>query len=177
MGSFKVGKKEFSKIYYDYAQAIYRYCLYRVYSKDVAEDLMQEVFIKTWKYLKAGKKIENIRPFLYRVAKNLIVDFYRGAGKTEKKKKSLDEMVDNNRLPLGLYYNQKQKIESKLFLDEVFKVISRLPKPYQDVLVMRYVEDLTPKEIAEIFNTTIKNISARKKRAIRKLDSILREND
>ena len=81
MESFPVpqGKKEqeFSALYHQHADAIYRHCYFRVHNKDLAEDLTQETFIKTWKYIIEGKEIKNMKAFLYRVALNLIIDHSR----------------------------------------------------------------------------------------------------
>jgi len=76
-------EKEFLDAYEKYADAIYRHCYFRVYNKELAEDLTQETFIKTWKYIVEGKEVKNIKSFLYRVAVNLIIDNSR------KKKKCI----------------------------------------------------------------------------------------
>ena len=65
-------EQEFLDAYKQYADSIYRHCYFRVYNKELAEDLTQETFIKTWKYIAQGKEIKNIKAFLYRVAVNLI---------------------------------------------------------------------------------------------------------
>src|SRR5579863_136343 len=67
-------EKEFLEAYQHYADAIYRHCYFRVYNKELAEDLTQETFIKTWKYITEGKEIKNLKAFLYKVAVNLIID-------------------------------------------------------------------------------------------------------
>jgi RNA polymerase sigma factor (sigma-70 family) len=83
-------------------------------------------------------------------------------------------MMDDNNIPIKLIYNPEQSLEDKILLEEVLQIIRKMPKHYQDVLVMIYVEDLKPKEIAKIFNTTVKNVSIRKRRAIKKLDQLLK---
>jgi len=173
---FIKNREEFSKYYNQYAQSIYRYCFYRVYSKETAEDITQDVFVRAWEYFER-KKIENPRPFLYRVARNLVIDFHRKQGKAERKKMSFEEILRRNKLPEAFFYNPAESLENNLLFTQIFSVMRLLPKSYQDLLVMRYVEDLKPKEIAKICNTTEKNISARKKRAIRKLDEILAKNN
>ena len=52
-------EKEFLDAYQQYADAIYRHCFFRVYNRDLAQDLTQETFIKTWKYISEGKEIKN----------------------------------------------------------------------------------------------------------------------
>src|ERR1043165_1036473 len=70
-------EKEFLDAYKQHADAIFRHCYFRVYNKDLAEDLTQDTFIKTWKYISEGKEIKNIKAFLYKVAVNLIIDHSR----------------------------------------------------------------------------------------------------
>ena len=70
-------EKEFLSAYEKYANDIYRHCYFRVYNKELAEDLTQETFIKTWKYIVAGQEIKNTKSFLYKVAVNLIIDHSR----------------------------------------------------------------------------------------------------
>src|SRR3989344_7747615 len=69
-----MSEKEFLDAYEQHADAIYRHCYFRVYNEDLAKDLSQETFIKTWKYVTEVKEIKNIKAFLYRVAVNLIID-------------------------------------------------------------------------------------------------------
>ncbi|OGZ27436.1 MAG: hypothetical protein A2365_03095 [Candidatus Nealsonbacteria bacterium RIFOXYB1_FULL_40_15] len=164
-------KKEFSEIYDRYADSIYRYSFYRVYSADIAEDITQETFTKTWKYMKQGRTVREMRPFLYRVAKNLIIDLYRKKKFTDRR--SLEEILSSKKAA-KLSYRQEELFENNDLARRVFEIMQKLPRIYQDVLVMRYVENMKLKEIAEACNTTVKNISARNRRAIQKLEVIIR---
>ncbi|MBI4708588.1 MAG: RNA polymerase sigma factor [Candidatus Portnoybacteria bacterium] len=169
-------REEFVAIYKKYAQPVYRYCFFRVGSKDLAEELMQEAFIKTWQYIVGGKKIENIRSFLYQVSRNLIIDYYRQREAKYKKTLSL-ETIGVETMKNGLAYEKKDDYEKTDLLREVFSVIGRLPKMYQDLLIMKYVQDLRPKEIANILKASNKNVSAKLKRAEKKLNWILENSE
>ena len=74
-------KKEFGKIYDKNINQIYRFVFLKVSSREKAEDLTSEVFTRGWNRFKDGKKIDNVRAFLYRVARNLIIDHYREKGR------------------------------------------------------------------------------------------------
>src|SRR3989338_4735544 len=81
---------EFLQAYEAYNDAIFRYCYFRVYDRERARELSQETFMKAWEYLsRTGKKIENLRAFLYKIATNLIIDNSRQKG---KKTVSLDQL-------------------------------------------------------------------------------------
>lgn len=102
------------------------------------------------------------------MARNLIADFYRKKAKVEKEKKSLQEPPREGLL---------ESMEKKILFKNIFKVMGRLPKSYQDILILLYVEDLKPKEISQIYQITEKNVSVRKRRALKKLDFLLAKNN
>lgn len=163
--------KEFFELSYDlYSDAIFRYCKYQTSNREKALDITQDTFVKTWEYLSSGKEVENIRAFLYRVAGNLIIDDRR-----KKKSESLDQITEagheiedeSNELE-----NRENAFEGKLAMETVQK----LDEKYRDVIIMRYVEDMDIKEIAEILKESENNISVRIHRGLEKLKSILNEN-
>lgn len=163
-------QKDFIDAYDKYADAIYRYCFFRVYSKNLAEELTQETFMRMWGYLSKGKEVENMQAFLYRVARNLIVDSYRKAETRGKKEQSFNELLDYKKESLEPSYNGKEDVERDTLLGEVVEAIKKLPQGYRDVLIMHYMEGLSPKEIAEILNTNPNNISVKIYKAIKKLN-------
>ena len=67
----------FFEAYEAYADAIFRHCYFRLNDRELAKDMMQEAFTRTWEYVQNGNNPTNIRAFIYRVASNLIIDHYR----------------------------------------------------------------------------------------------------
>ena len=63
-------KEIFMQSYEEFSDAIFRYALFQTSNKETALDIAQDTFTKTWQYLQKGEEIENIRAFLYRVARN-----------------------------------------------------------------------------------------------------------
>ncbi len=156
---------EFLKTYENESDAIYRYCYFRVYEKEKARDFMQEAFTKTWQYISEGHNIENIRAFVYKTANNLIIDSVR-----KKKESSLEAMKENGFEP-GKCMNEL----SDRFLDAKVAIekLQHLNTEYQEVVYMRYVENLSPREISEIIGESVNVISVRIHRGIKKLKKIL----
>src|SRR3989338_11402702 len=76
------------------SDAIFRYCYYRVFDREKAKDYVQETYLRPWKYLAEGRKVDNIRAFLYRTATNLIIDESR-----KKKATSLDQIIEKGFVP------------------------------------------------------------------------------
>ena len=70
-------KETFSQIYDQWIEKIFRFVFLKVNSEEVAQDLTSETFTRCWECFKNGDKIDNPSAFLYQIARNLVVDFYR----------------------------------------------------------------------------------------------------
>ena len=81
-GSLAGDEEQFGKIYDKYSQAIYRYIFFRISDHELAQDLMADTFLRAWQYVSAEEReIDNLKALLYRIAGNLVVDFYRRRGR------------------------------------------------------------------------------------------------
>jgi len=156
-------ENQFSKAYEAYSESIYRHCFFRVWRKGRAEELLQETFLRLWVYLREGNKVENIRALLYKIANNLIIDESR-----KKKEESLDQILENpeRREPKS---NDHQDIEKNILIQEVLSQIQVLEEGDRDLLVMRFIDDLDPKDIAEILSISANHASVKINRALKNL--------
>lgn len=160
-------EKEFLDAYKNHADAIYRHCYFRVYNKDLAEDLTQETFIKTWKYIAEGKEIKNIKAFLYRVAINLIIDNSR------KKTALIFDDIKEKEVSMRLY-NMESQIFKNFQAKEIMAIMDGLNKKYKQVITLRYVDDLSPVEIASVLGESANAVSVRLNYAIKKLKELIK---
>lgn len=135
-------KKEFSKIYDQFINKIFRFIFLKVNSKELAEDLTSETFLRTWECFKT-QKIENISAFLYRIARNLIIDHYR-----EKNKMNT---VSAEILPIA---DSRENLEKKAILnsdlENIKKALSQLNEDYQNAIIWYYIDNLSIKEVANL---------------------------
>ncbi len=162
-------RERFVEAYDRHADAIYRHCYFRVYSREKAEDLVQETFLKTWAYLSEGAQVDNLRAFLYRVANNLIIDDSR-----RRKEQSLEEVLES---APALEPSAAPRLESEALFREVLEALDRLDAEDKEVVVLRYVDDLDPKEIAGILGITANNASVRLHRALEKLKRLIADHE
>ncbi len=158
----------FKKTYEEESDAIFRFCLTRVSDRDQALDITQETFLRLWKNLLEQKDISNHRAFLFTIARNLIIDWYR-----KKKSISLDNIIDGGSEQFDLIdtsssNNLLLKSEGKYVLDK----ISELAKTYQTPVYLRLVEDLSPQEIGIILNISTNAVSVRINRGLEELRKI-----
>ena len=161
---------EFEGIYEEFARKIYTYCLFRVSSKEEAEDIAASVFIRAWDHVSSGKPVDNVQAFLYRIAGNLVVDHYRkGRGRQET-------TLDDPRHPIDIEDitpDMATRMDHDLLVRTVQERIAALPDTYREVIVMRYLSDLSVGEIAKILETSENNISVRIYRGVEKLKKLL----
>ena len=157
-------KKEFTDLYNQEADALFRYCYFRVSDREEARDIVQQSFTKLWDILQRGKSdIKSLHSFLFKIAANLVIDWYR-----KKKPVSLDTILDSDNKEESLhlvdtsYEDMEIQSDGKIFLN----TISTLDPTYQQVVYLRYVEDMSPKEIAKILNLTPNVVSVRITRGI-----------
>ncbi|MCA9370756.1 MAG: sigma-70 family RNA polymerase sigma factor [Candidatus Peregrinibacteria bacterium] len=159
---------DFAKAYEAYADAIFRHCAYRCFDRERAKELMQEVFMKAWDYLAAGNDIDNVQAFLYRTANNIIIDEAR---RTKKRTiVSYEDMAEDGFDIEGDDGRDQARIfDSK----EVAKVLLRIEEPYRTALVLRYIDELKPKEIAQTLGESANTVSVRINRGMNMLKTIL----
>jgi len=158
-------QKQVQEAYEEHADAIFRYCYFKLSDTEKAKDVVQDTFVRVWQYLLDGKDIDTMKPFLYTTARNLIIDEYR-----KKKSSSLDTLMDEGFEP-GV--DIRRELETHSDALQVIKSIQDLPKSYSEILFMRYVDDLSVKEIAETLGESENVISVRIYRGLAKLRSNL----
>lgn len=160
-------QENFLELYETYSDAIFRFCLTKTKNRDVALDLTQDTFMKTWEYLASGKTVDQIRPFLYRVARNLIVDLSR-----KKTSLSLDTYLEEGG---DIKDETPQAFGQSFDVDQVLKLVDKLDPKYRDPLLLRYVEDLTVPEIARTLGVSENVVSVRLHRAIKQVQDLVND--
>lgn len=158
-------EKEFLGAYDQFADAIFRHCVFRVSDREKAKDLAQGTFVRLWDYMSQGKEIDNMRAFLYRIANNLIIDEYR-----KKKDESLDRMRDEEGFDIG--FEPRHDIETRDEYERAQALLECLPDKYREVLVMRHIDGLSVKDIARLTHESENVVSVRIHRAIEKLNTL-----
>jgi RNA polymerase sigma-70 factor (ECF subfamily) len=155
-------RKEFSKIYDKYIDKIYRFVFLKVNSPEVAEDLTSETFLRGWMAyknqnspkeslrdptgqakVKNQNKIENPPAFLYQIARNLVIDYYREKGKFQIVSAQDYRIIDPR-------VNLEEKANLSSDFEEVRRALANLKDEYQDVIIYHYLDELSVSEIAKV---------------------------
>lgn len=170
-----MGEEEFISYYDAYADALFQHCYLRVYDREGAKDLVQEIYLRAWDYICQGHQVVYMRAFLYRIANNLIIDGARRRKRTGGEPASVDKMTEEGQEPVDPRQHRQITFEAETSF--VFAALQSLHQKYQRVILMRYVDGLEPKEIAEMIGESPNAVSIRLHRGIKKLKVLLRINE
>jgi len=158
-------EREFIQSFEELSDPLFRHAFFRVSNREIATDLVQEGFTKTWKHISLGKEILNMKAFLYQVLNNLIIDYYR-----KRKNESLDQLLDDGFDPP---FKGDEEIIRNAEHKEVMKVIESVAPNDRDVIVFRYVDGLSVREIAQILEESENTVSVRLHRALLRVKKII----
>jgi len=164
-------KMLFDNVYEEHADIVFRHIYFRISDRERAKELSQDVFMRFWEYVSNGKDVENTKSFLLKSAHNAVVNEYR----SRKDDVSLDEMME--KVGDKLEDTNFPKLESRLLAMDVLDCISLLPANYKDVIIYKYIDDMTIKEIAELLGESESNVSVRIHRASKKLANIIKDKE
>lgn len=167
----RIMEKIFLESYEEFSDAIFRYCLFQTSQKEVALDITQDTFTKTWQYLQKGEEVDNIKAFLYRVAKNLIIDYRR-----KKKSYSLDEMMEAG-VDIGSDDDTEAEHDKAREKEKVLKTLEKMDDKHREILTMRYVEEMSIKEIADILEISHNHVSVMIHRSAQALKKVLHKEE
>lgn len=164
-------REQFSQIYDQYIEKIYRFVYLKVNSQDIAEDITSGVFVKGWEaFQKQGDKIENPGAFLYQIARNSVVDHYREKGRTNVvSSEVLPEIADSGDDILG-----KAILNADVSI--VKACISKLKQEHQDIIIWHYLDDMPIREIAVILEKPAGTVRVMLHRGLKELKAIIQES-
>lgn len=159
-------KELFIELYDTHADAIFRFCYFKTGDREIAKDLAQDTFIKAFNYL-GKKEIQNAKSFIYTIAKNTVIDYWR-------KSKSVSE----NQLPEGFFESiaGNDNTETKVDYSILLSLLDKLSPSDREVVVLRFVEDMSSKDMAELLGERENTILVRISRAKEKLRDLLKQN-
>lgn len=154
----------FGLLYDKYQPKLFRFIFLKVSQREEAEDLTHQVFLSAWQNIEMFEDQGlPLASWLYKIARNKVIDFYR----TKKQIISIDDTPDEI---LALTTKSGEgMISDKLEMETIYKTIRRLPSDYQEIILMRFVEELSPKEIAKITGKNHGAVRVLQFRALRQL--------
>lgn len=159
-------RKAYEALYAEYFPKISRFVAFRVSHRETAEDLVADIFIKAWESLQGSSEISSFPKWIFTIARNRVIDHYR------TKKSPVDLFELENLL------EYEDKIVDTLDLDiasrKFLQVLDKLSFDQQQVIRLKFLEDLENEEIAAITEKTPGTIRVIQHRAITALRKLLK---
>jgi len=161
----------FGSLYDHYQPMIYRFAFVKVGRREDAEDITHQVFVSAWQNIKSYRHMGHpFSSWLYQIARNQVVDHYRA----RKNEASLEKMdPEYFVMPATAHFDVSLKLE----VEKVRAALAELKPEYQDVIILRFVEDLPLKDVAAAIEKTEGAVKLIQHRAIRELKKILGEKE
>jgi RNA polymerase sigma-70 factor (ECF subfamily) len=148
-------------IYRNYHKLLMAFIIRRVKNRFIAEDILQDVFIKVLHNIKTLKDTEKIKNWLFQITRNSIIDYYR----------NVKESVESTERVLNTNDHHEDEVSKKLQLS-VLSMIQQLPFKYRQALFLADYKGLAQKEIAYKLNVSLTCVKSRVQRARRMMKEI-----
>lgn len=160
----------FQNLLREYQRPLYNHIRNIVLNHDDSDDVLQNTFIKVFRYLKDFKGDSKLFSWMYRIATNEAITFINQKAKRNGTTSQAlqNKLVDN--LKADVYFDGNE-IQLKLQ-----KAVALLPQKQQLVFKMKYYEDLKYDEISEILGTSIGALKASYHHAVKKIENFVKNN-
>jgi RNA polymerase sigma-70 factor (ECF subfamily) len=159
---------EFIKAYEEYKIPLLERSLYKINDRLLADDLVQNTFLKTWEYIRKSKKIISMRAFLFHVLNDLIIDEYR-----KKKPIPLEPLTEKG---FQIAIDDRERLIDTIDGKKAAMLISRLKGKYKEVLYMKYEKEMTLEEIANATGQSKNTVAVQIHRGTHKLSILFKKN-
>ncbi|GMX58741.1 MAG: sigma-70 family RNA polymerase sigma factor [Candidatus Microsyncoccus archaeolyticus] len=157
----------FSQIYDDYVDRVYRFVYFKVGTDDIAKDITSEIFTKLWKQIYLDNEIKNPSGFLFKTARNMLVDHYRNKDKSPTNLDNMAYMVKDD----------NQDIEKKAMINDDMRIIhaamAKLNDEHRQAVFMYYIEQEPISEVAKSLGKSPNNTRVIIHRGMKELKKIL----
>ena len=146
-------KQDFIDLYNSYIDEVYQFIYLRSgFDAPVAEDITQDIFLDVFKGMGKFKGLCSERTWVYRIARNKLSDFYRKQYSREYETCDIDEAQQLSDSTQDIDLQMEKAFEARV----VRECLGKLPSPYRLILLMKYADEKSIKQIAEITNKSHK---------------------
>lgn len=165
-------KEAFIKVYDESVNDIYRFVYFKIGRKEEANDLTSMIFLKTWNHIQNNslKDSKTLRALLYKIARSTIIDHYRETG--NKITASLDD-EDNKIDVIDETQDPQDRMDQEANLELIKSKLPLLKEEYREVIIMKFISDLSLEEIADISGKSKGNTRVLLHRAVKALKELV----
>ncbi len=169
----KIGDEAaFAELYDEFADRLYAFIRIKTSGLEEAEDILQEVFLKAWKGSKnLDSKDLNFSAWMYRITSNTINDYYR------KKYASPQTVAIEEAAELAGKESTTKETELGFSKEAIGKALDELPQHYKQIIELRFFQELSIIETAEVLQKNSVTVRVWQHRAVKQLEQIFKRNE
>jgi len=158
----QISKQEAEQLFYEYGQYVYRIALFLTRSNSMADDIVQETFVRIYTKFYTYDRSKPIKPWIYKIAINVTRNYLRKQRiySVFGIKKHIDNVQPNTLENLYLH-----RVQSR----ELWELVNKLPDKSKEVLILHYYLELTLPEIANILDIPLGTCKSRLHTALTQL--------
>ena len=156
---------EFIEILYP---QVYTFIYYKVKGEDIAKDLTQDVFVRFIRALPTYQSEGKVLNYLYKISSHVCYSYYKGLK---------GDLLLDDELVSDKHVNVHEAIIKQFKQDELQKAIYQLKPVQQDVIILKYFEQYTFQEIADIYHLSVSTVKSRHYQALVRLKKIMEGAD
>lgn len=165
-------KEAFIAVYDAHVKDIHRFVYFKIGNSEEANDLTSMIFLKAWNHIQNNtlEDAKTLRALLYKIARNSIIDYYRETG--NKLISSLDD--EENKIDvIDEAKDPQERLDQESDLELIKSKLPLLKEEYREVIVMKFINDLSLEEIAEISGKSKGNVRVLLHRALNALRELV----
>jgi RNA polymerase sigma-70 factor (ECF subfamily) len=170
-------REAFIEMYDLYADKIYRFIFFKIGNEEEAKDLTSSVFLKAWNYININrlKDYDSLKSLVYKIARNAVIDYYRAA--SVQNNLPLDDELAR-RIPSE---SEESALESRAEIFSDFELVRKkmaeLKDEYREIIILRFIEDLSIGEIAKVVDKSKGNVRVLTYRALKALKDLIEQDN
>lgn len=165
-------EEQFLEAFHEYNDALFRHAFLRLSDRERAIDAVHDTYTKVWSYVRSGHEIATYRPFLYKVLNNLIIDEYR-----KQREQSLDALLEQEGVDEGSFDDLNEHTAEALAATidgkQAVTLLASLSDVYREVIILRFIDGLGPKEISDLIEESENVVSVRLYRGLKQLRELM----
>ncbi|MBN1618461.1 RNA polymerase sigma factor [Candidatus Dojkabacteria bacterium] len=178
--AIKGDKEAFETIYVELYDGLWRYVYSRIKNPDFSSDIVSESFIALFENLRNIQNVKAIKSYLYKIAINKMNAFYANNQTVPNLLFDADDILVANDTDIedaDGYFQRMESATSKQKSIKLEAILSKLPARYQEVLRLRFLSNLSIKEVSDVMDISEGNVKVLQNRAIKKAKEIINSNE
>jgi len=158
------------KLFFNYHDTLFRFICYRISDADIAEDFVQETFIRVWKNRTLINPKKSFFSYIAKISTNLCLDHFRHIQVRKKHQKNIPKFGESH------FYNPETEINFSILQQKIKKIANeKLPEKCREIFILSRIENKTNTEIALFLNLSKRTVENQLYRALKILKTNLKE--